>query len=77
MPGRNRRSQTRRVSRSRLTRKQGPPAVSPDAIVAVPGRSGIGAWRPARSALFVNLDAMRVKGLVWRPARASRRSASA
>jgi hypothetical protein len=26
--------------------------------VAVPGRSGIGAWRPARSALFVNLDAM-------------------
>ena len=32
MHDRNRRSQTRRAPRSRLTRKQGPPAVSPDAI---------------------------------------------
>ena len=61
MHDRNRRSQTRRASRSRLTRKQGPPAVSPDAIVTAPGRSGIGAWRSARCALWVNLDAMSVK----------------
>ena len=68
MHDRNRRSQTHRASRSRLSRKQGPPAVSPDAIVAVPGRSGTGAWRSARSALWVNLHAMSVKA--W-PGRAS------
>lgn len=59
----HRRSQTHRAPRSRLTHKQGPAAVSPDAIVAVPGISGIWAWRSARCALWVNLDAMRVK--VW------------
>ena len=42
MHGRHRRSQTRRASQPRLTRKQGPPAVSPDAIVTAPGRPGIG-----------------------------------
>ena len=77
MHGKHRRSQTRRAPRSRLTRKHGPSAVSPERDLTAPGRSGIGAWRPARSALCVNLDAMRVKGLVWRSARASRRSASA
>ena len=61
----NRRSQTRRASQLRLTHKQEPPAVSPDAIVTAPGRSGIRARRSARCALWVNLDAMRVKGLVW------------
>jgi len=59
--GRNRRPRTRRASRSRLARKQGPPAVSADAIVTAPGRSGTGAWRSARCALWVNLDAMTVK----------------
>ena len=38
-----RRHQTRRTSRSRPTRKQGPPAVSADAVVTAPGGSGIGA----------------------------------
>ena len=65
MHGKHRRSQTRRVPRSRLTRKQGPSAVSPERDLTAPGRSGIGAWRSARSALCVNLDAMRVKGLAW------------
>ena len=53
---RNRRPQARRASQSRLTRKQRPPAVSADAIVTAPGRSGIGAPRSARRALRVNLD---------------------
>ena len=61
MHGKHRRPQTRRASQSRLTRKQGPSAVSADAIVTAPGRSGIGAWRSARCALWVNLDAMSVK----------------
>ena len=65
MHGKHRRSQTRRAPRSRLTRKQGPSAVSPERDLTAPGRSGIGAWRSARSALCVNLDAMRVKGLAW------------
>ena len=65
MHGKHRRSQTRRVPRSRLTRKQGPSAVFPERDLTAPGRSGIGAWRSARSALCVNLDAMRVKGLAW------------
>ena len=38
---------------------------SPERDLTAPGRSGIGAWRSARSALCVNLDAMRVKGLAW------------
>ena len=33
--------------------------------MTAPGRSGIWVWRSARCALWVNLDAMRVKGLVW------------
>jgi hypothetical protein len=65
MHGKHRRSQTHRAPRSRLTHKQGPAAVSPDAIVTVPGISGSWAWRSARCALWVNLDAMRVKGLAW------------
>jgi hypothetical protein len=77
MHDRHRRSQTRRAPRSLLTRKQGRSAVCPERDLTAPGRSGTGAWRPATSALCVNLDAMRVKGLVWRPARASRRSAPA
>ena len=65
MHGKHRRSQTRRVPRSRLTRKQGPSAVSPERDLTAPGRSGIRAWRSATSALCVNLDAMRGKGLAW------------
>ena len=65
MHGKHRRSQTRRAPRSRLTRKQGPSAVSPERDLTAPGRSAIGAWRSARSALCVNLDAMRGKGLAW------------
>ena len=42
MHGRHRRSQTRRASQSRLTRKQGPPAVSPERELTAPGRPGIG-----------------------------------
>ena len=48
--GKHRRSQTRRVPRSRLTRKQGPSAVSPERDLTAPGRSAIGAWRSATSA---------------------------
>ena len=72
MHDRNRRSQTRRASQPRHTRKQGSLAVSPDVIVTVSGRSGVWAWRSAGCALWVNLDAMRVKGLFWlgTPARA-------
>ena len=65
MHGKHRRSQTRRAPRSRLTRKQGPSAVSSERDLTAPGRSGIGAWRSATSALWVNLDAMRGKGLAW------------
>jgi len=35
-------------TRSRLTRKQGPSAVSPERDLTAPGRSGIEAWRPAQ-----------------------------
>ena len=52
MHDRNRRPQTRRVARARLTRKQGPPAVSPERDLPAPGRPGIGAWQSARSALL-------------------------
>ena len=65
MHSKHRRSQTRRVPRSRLTRKQGPSAVSPERDLTAPGIPGIGAWRSATSALCVNLDAMRAKGLAW------------
>ena len=64
MHDRHRRSQTRRTPRSRHTRKQEPPAVSPERDLTAPGRSGTGAWRSARSALY-ELDAMRVKGPAW------------
>ena len=43
MHGKHRRSQTRRVPRSRLTRKQGPSAASAERDLTAPGRSGIGA----------------------------------
>ena len=50
MHGKHRRSQTRRAPRSRLTRKQGPSAVSAERDLTAPGRSAIGAWRSATSA---------------------------
>jgi hypothetical protein len=65
MHDRNRRPQTRRAFRSRLARKQGPPAVCADAMVTVPGRSGIGRGGQPDARFWVNLDAMKGKGLVW------------
>jgi hypothetical protein len=65
MHDKHRRSQTHRASPPRLTRRKGPLVISPDAIVTVHGRSGIWAWQSARCALWVNLDAMRVKSLAW------------
>ena len=70
MHDKHRRSQTHRAPQSRLTRKQGPSAVFPERDLTAPGRSGIWAWRSARCALWVNLDATRVKVLsdwAWPP----------
>jgi hypothetical protein len=62
MHGSHRRSQTRRASRSRLTRKQGRSGVSAECDCDRAGKIRNRGWRSARSALWVNLDAMRVKG---------------
>ena len=56
MHGKPSRSQTRRASRSRLIRKHGPSAVSPERDLTAPGRSGIGAWRSTRIVPLLEVD---------------------
>jgi hypothetical protein len=64
--GKHRRPQTRRVPRPRLTRKQRPPAVSPERDCDRAGKIGNpGPGGQPEARFCVNLDAMRVKGLAW------------
>jgi hypothetical protein len=65
MHGKHRRFQTCRAPRSGFIRKQGWSGVIPECeFDCAGGKSTVRAWRPAGCMLYVNLDVMRVKGLV-------------